>query len=697
MIEFFIQRPKFAMVLSIVMTIVGMLTMLSMSVSLYPEVAPPTINVTLAYPGADHNTIRDTVAAVLEEQINGVEGMIYLDSKSSNDGSYIGRVTFEIGTDPDKAVTLVQNRVNKAMPMLPATVKQLGVTVQKSSTSMLLTINLLSPNGTYDGVFLSNYLAINLKDSLMRVPGIGELKVLGEKLYSVRVWLDNRKMAAMNVTAAEVAAAIQAQNTTIAAGKLGESPSPQDQVFQYSIQTRGRLKDIEDFENIVIRAEPGGGLLRLSSIARVELGSKAYNANAKWSDLDSPLMIAYQAPGANALLVAAGLRDRLEELSANFPQDMEYDVAFDSTQFIKASIDEVVETLYIAVFLVIAVTFLFLQNWRATLIPSLAIPVSLIGTFVVMQAFGMNINTISLFGLILAIGVVVDAAIVVIENVERLMQEKNMEAGAATSQAMKEVTSPLIASALVLIAVFVPVSMAPGMVGILYQQFGIAIVASTLISTIVALTLTPALCAVLLKPQALATRGPFGAFNRFITSMEKGYGGLVGFLGRRLLLTLVLFGGLLGAIAYLGGSLPSGFIPEEDKGSIIADVSLPEASTLDRTEAVVDELTIQIEAIPGVARVISARGFSLLKGALATNAAMLIITLDDWSERQTPELSQNAVLGEVRGVLAANRDIRGLALTTPAIPGLGNVSGLTYHRIDRAGTAKLYSGVDGAP
>ncbi|WOH36947.1 multidrug efflux RND transporter permease subunit [Thalassotalea fonticola] len=685
MIEFFINRPKFAIVISIVMTLTGILTMLKMPVSLYPTVTPPTIMITATFPGADHNTIRDTVASVLEQDINGVENMIYMDTKSANDGTYIGRVTFDIGTDPDRAQSLVQNRVNKALPKLPGIVKQLGVTVQKSSPSMLVSVSLYSPNNTYDDVFLSNYVTLNILDQLLRVNGVGELKMLGQKDYSLRIWIDNEKMAGFGITDTEVSNAVAAQNATISAGKIGESPNPQGTTFQYTIKTKGRLKNVEEFEEIVVRVMPDGSDIRLKDIARIELGSKAYMAQASWSDKPSPLLIAYQAPGANAIVVANEVKAKMKDIAKSFPDDIEYDIAFDSTTFISASMNEVYKTLFEALILVAIITFIFLQNWRATIIPLIAIPVSLVATFLVFQMMGIDINTISMFGLILAIGIVVDAAIVVIENVERLMHEEHLPAKEATSKAMKEVTAPLIASALVLMAVFVPVSLAPGMVGILYAQFGVAIVASTVLSTVVALTLTPALCATLMQVKPLATKGPLGWFNRFVDTTREKYGWLVNFLGRRLLLTMVIFVALLAYIGYLGKTMPTGFIPEEDKGNFIVDVSLPEAATLERTIEQVNEMTRQIEAIPGVARVVSASGFSMLKGALATNSAMLIVSLDDWSLRKTPELSLMSVLAQTRGLLAGNKEIKGLAITTPAIPGMGTSSGLSIVLQDTMG------------
>ncbi|WP_440876346.1 efflux RND transporter permease subunit [Thalassotalea sp. PLHSN55] len=685
MIDFFINRPKFAIVIAIVMTLAGLMTIVNMPVSLYPSVAPPTIKVTAFFPGADHNTIRDTVATVIEQQVNGVEDMIYIDSKSSNDGSYIAKVTFEIGTDPDEAQTLVQNRVNKAMSKLPGIVKQLGVTVAKVSPDLLLTLNVYSPNGTYDDLFISNFVSINIKDPLLRIRGLGELNIIGEKNYSVRVWLDNEKLSALKVNPSEVSAAIASQNTTVAAGKLGESPSVDEQVFQYAIQTRGRLKELEDFENVIVRADSFGGLIRVKDVARVELGAESYSSSSRYKSYSSPLVMGYLSPGANSIEVATAIKKELKELEKGFPDDLEYAISFDSTEFTLASMDEVYKTFFEALFLVGVITFLFLQNWRATLIPLIAIPVSLIATFVVMQSFGMDINTISMFGLILAIGIVVDAAIVVIENVERIMHEEHIDAKPATSKAMKEVTAPLVASALVLMAVFVPVSLAPGMVGILYQQFGVAIVASTIISTIVALILTPALCAAMMKVEPLKETGILGFVNRIINGMNKGYGGIVGFLGKRFFLTISIFIAVLCYTGYLGNNMSSGFLPVEDKGTFLVDVTLPEATTLARTQKVVEKVTADIEAIPGVKATASGSGFSILKGALSTNSALIIVTLDTWSERQTPELSLNAIVAQAQGAMSQYKELRSLPLTMPAIPGLGATSGISLILEDTLG------------
>ncbi|MGV2986589.1 efflux RND transporter permease subunit [Vibrio sp. E150_011] len=685
MAEFFINRPKFAIVLSIVMTIAGLLTLAKMPVSQFPNIVPPSIEIFAVYPGADHNTIRDTVATVVEQEINGVEGMIYLESKSNNDNTYLAYVTFDIGTDPDKAQVLVQNRVNKAMAKLPEEVKRQGVTVEKVANSILMTVSPYSPEEKFDNLYLSNYASLNIKDALLRVEGVGKVQVIGEQNYSMRVWLNPEKMAARHVTASQIANAIAAQNTTVAAGKIGERPTAGNQVFQYTIQTKGRLLDAEEFENIILASNNDGSFVHLKDVARVELGAETYAAIATFSGKDSPILAIYQAPGANAVQVAEDVRSTMENLSKRFPQGMAYEVSYDSTTFIKVSMDEVFETLYIAVFLVIAVTYLFLQSWRATLIPAIAIPVSLIGTFVVMAAMGIDINTISMFGLILAIGVVVDAAIVVIENVERLMEEEHLDAKSATSKAMKEVTAPLVASALVLLAVFGPVSIAPGMVGQMYQQFGVTISVSTIISTIVALTLTPALCAVMLKHEEKKKRGILAAFNKLVTTVTGGYVSSVSFLGRRLVLSTCLFAAILGGIYTLVVTTPTDFIPAEDQGSFIIDVNLPEASALDRTDLMVDQMVNELSSLDGIKHVIAAKGYSLLKGASSPNSGMMIVVLDDWSERPNAEQSEFALVAQAQAIIDKNSDVSGMAFSMPAIPGLGNAGGLTLQIEDLNG------------
>ncbi|QBF83754.1 multidrug efflux RND transporter permease subunit [Shewanella maritima] len=685
MVEFFIKRPKFAIVLSIVMTLAGLMSLIRMPVSQFPNIVPPSIEVFAVFPGADHNTIRNTVATVIEQEINGVENMIYLESKSNNDNTYLAYVTFAIGTDPDKAQVLVQNRVNKAMAKLPEEVKRQGVTVEKVANSILMTVNPYSPNQSFDNLYLSNYASLNIKDALLRVNGVGKVQVIGEQNYAMRVWLNPEKMAAKAITAGEIADAIATQNTTVAAGKLGERPSTGQQVFQYTIQTQGRLVNAEEFENIILRANNDGSFVTLNDVATIELAAEQYSAFATFGANDSPILAIYQAPGANALEVAQGVRQEMERLSKRFPQDMDYAVTYDSTTFIEVSMDEVFETLYIALGLVIVVTFLFLQSWRATLIPTIAIPVSLIGTFAVMAMLGIDINTLSMFGLILAIGVVVDAAIVVIENVERLMADEGLAAPQATSKAMKEVTAPLIASALVLLAVFGPVSVAPGMVGQMYQQFGVTISVSTIISTVVALTLTPALCAIMMRHEHPKTTGFLGMFNRCVTRVTQGYVGSVGFLGKRLALSAALFAMLIAAIAVFGNKLPSDFIPAEDQGSFMVDLNLPEASSLDRTDVMVNDMLAKIEQLDGVKHIVAAKGYSLLKGAASPNSGMMIVVLEDWTERTRPEQSEFALVAQTQALIDANSDISGMAFSMPAIPGLGTAGGLTLQVEDLQG------------
>ncbi|PMJ99267.1 multidrug efflux RND transporter permease subunit [Vibrio sp. 10N.261.55.A7] len=685
MADFFIKRPKFAIVLSIVMTLAGLLTLMKMPVAQFPNIVPPSIEVFAVYPGADHNTIRNTVATVIEQEINGVEDMIYIESKSNNDNTYVAYVTFAIGTDPDKAQVLVQNRVNKAMAKLPNEVKQQGVTVEKVANSILMTVNTFSETNEFDNLFLSNYASLNIKDALLRVSGVGKVQLIGEQNYSMRVWLNPEKMSAKGISSNDIAHAISAQNTTVAAGKLGERPSPGNQVFQYTIQTKGRLADATEFENIILRADNKGSIIYLKDVARVELAAEQYAAFASINEYDSPIMAIYQAPGANAIQVSEDVRAAMATLSERFPDGMDYKISYDSTEFIKVSMDEVFETLYIAVALVVIVTFLFLQSWRATLIPSIAIPVSLVGTFVVMAMMGIDINTISMFGLILAIGVVVDAAIVVIENVERLMEEKHLDAQTATSEAMKEVTAPLIASALVLLAVFGPVSVAPGMVGQMYQQFGVTISVSTIISTVVALTLTPALCAIMLRHEEKPTSGFLFRFNQAIEKLTQGYVSSVNFFARRMIVAAGLFIALIAGTGFLANQLPSDFIPSEDQGSFMIDVNLPEAASLDRTDKMVKDMIQKVKSLDGVADVVAAKGYSLLKGAAASNSGMMIVVLENWSERQTPETSEFAIVAQAQALIDENIDITGMAFSMPAIPGMGSASGLTMQVEDLNG------------
>ena len=683
--EFFIHRPKFAFVISIVITLAGLLSMPLLPVAQFPDIAPPTIQVSAAYPGANAEVVRDAVAGPLEAGVNGVEDMIYMSSKSAADGSYRLSITFAVGTDADMAQVRVQNRVQRAMPKLPEEVKRLGVSVDKRSSNMLMVVNLGSPNGTFDPLFLSNYASINVKDSLARIRGISDVRILGDLEYGMRIWMNPNQMASLGITTQDVVNAIREQNVQVAAGQVGAPPSPDNQQFQYTLQVRGRLTDHSEFGNIIVRAREDGAAVYLKDIARVELGSQSYSAYGQVDRAPSTVMAIYQQPGANALKVATAIRDEMEVLKTRFPKDLDYAILYDSTRFVEASIDEVYKTLLIAIALVILVVFLFLEDWRSTLVPALAIPVSLIGTYAFLYAAGMSINTVSLFALILAIGIVVDDAIIVIENVRRIMDDEGLPPVAATSKAMKQVTGPIVATTLVLLAVFVPVALMPGITGRMYSQFALTLSMAVIISSINALTLSPALCATLLKPGERKLTGFWGSIDRGIRSLTQGYSRWVGFLVRKLGLAGLVVMLLFALIGYLAISLPKGFIPNEDQGYFMVDVQLPDASSLQRTKKVLDELTEMALSEPGVAHIVSVPGFSLLNGSSTSNSGMMIVNLDSWGQRDTPQLHQKAILGQIRRKLFAYPYANAMAFEVPPIPGLGQTGGVEFVLQDTLG------------
>ncbi|MCK5819817.1 MAG: efflux RND transporter permease subunit, partial [Psychromonas sp.] len=621
--QFFIHRPKFAFVIAIVLTLAGALSIPMLSVTEFPEIAPPQINVTTSYRGANAETVKSTIAQAIESSVNGVEDMTYMSSSSANDGSYSLSITFSVGTDADMAQVNVQNRVTKVMAKLPAEVQQAGVSVKKKSSNMLLVANLNSPNGTFDSLFLTNYANINIKDALARQPGVSEVQIIGAMDYAMRIWLNPDKMSSLNITTEDVIASIKEQNIQVAAGRIGASPASKDQRFQYTLQTRGRFQKAEEFEKIIIRANPDGSKVYLESVARIELGSQSYDAEGKFNQKPSAIIAIYQSPGANALDVSAAIKKELSRLESNYPSDIESIVAYDTTESVSASISGVVETLIIAVFLVVFIVYLFLQDVRSTLIPAIAIPVSLIGTFAFMLAIGMSINTISLFALVLAIGIVVDDAIVVIENVTRLMEDEGLSPTDATTKAMKEVTGPIIATTLVLLAVFAPTAVMPGITGQMYAQFSITICIAVLISSINALTLSPALAATLLRTPKKHNKGFHFFFNKYFNKLTKSYTQLISVLVRKLVLVGVVFSILVGLLIYLGGTTPSGFIPLEDKKSFLVDIQLPDGASLNRTEEVMTELVDITRNEPGVENVIHSSGFSILTGSIASNGGLL--------------------------------------------------------------------------
>lgn len=680
---FCIRRPRFAFVVSILITLAGLLALPLLPIAQFPDVAPPTINVSASYSGASAEVMRDSVAVPIESQVNGVEGMEYMSSTSGNDGSYSLTVTFESDYDDDIAQVNVQNRVQEATPSLPEEVRRNGVVVRKQSSNMLLVVNLFSPEEKFDQLFLANYGEIYLKDELARVPGVSDVTIFGNQNYAMRIWLNPDRMASLDVTVQDVIAAVQAQNLQVAAGQLGAPPTGKDQQFQYNIIAQGRLEKPQQFEEISIRADPSGGMVRLKDIARIELGSESYAAYGQLDNKPSAVIGIYQLPDANALSVAQGIHAKMQELEKNFPEGLEYGILYDTTLFVEASIDEVVETLVIALILVILVVFLFLQDWRSTLIPGIAIPVSLIGTFAMMLALGMTINTITLFALVLAIGIVVDDAIIVVENTQRLLSE-GLAPKEAALESMREVTGPVIATTLVLMAVFVPVMLMPGLTGKMYQQFAITISGAVLISSINALTLSPALCAVLLRPGkegevgGVSERGMFGWFNKALHKTTEFYAGLVRRLVGVPLLVVASIGGLVFACYWLFTSVPTGFIPDEDQGAFILHVQLPDGASLERTGPVVDQVTDILLKEDGVIHAVGVPGFNMLANSAASNAAMMFAILKPWDERKTRETSQFAIMQRVQQKVAAIPGAQIMAIAIPPIPGVGSVGGFEF-------------------
>ncbi len=672
----FISRPKLALVISLVLTIMGSIGFLVLPVAQFPDITPPVVNVSTTYTGANAETVENAVAAPIEAQVNGVDDMLYMTSTSSDNGSYSLNITFEVGTNPDIASVNVQNRVAQAMASLPAEVTQSGVVTQKASTNMLLVVTLTSPEGTYDDVFLSNYASINIKDALARIQGVGKAEVLTDLKYAMRMWMDPNRMAALSITPGDLIAAIREQNVEVSAGQVGAPPVPGEQAFQYTIKTKGRLTTVEEFENIVIRTGEAGSVVRLKDVARVELGSQFYAASGFFNGTPATVIGIYQAPGANAIAVSERVRAELERLSRTFPDDVKYEVPFDSTAFVEQSLNDVVNTLILTFILVISVVFLFLGSVRATIIPAVAIPVSLIGTFAFLLVFGMSLNTVSLFALVLAIGIVVDDAIVVVENVERIIAEEGLAPPEATRKAMGQITAPVIATTLVLLAVFVPVTFMPGMTGRLFSQFAVTISTAVVISSINALTLSPALCALVLKPRSGPPKGLVAAFEKIIGGMRGGYMAVV----RRLLRVPVLSLVIIAALSAAGGSIFSttskGFIPLEDNGYLFVDVQLPDAAALNRTEKLTERVNEKIAAIEGVQSTVLVNGYSLLNGGLITNGAMIIVVLEPWDDRQTETLGADAILARILDIADQEAGASIVAFNPPPIQGLGMSAGV---------------------
>lgn len=680
----FINRPKFAFVISIVITLAGIIAMGVLPVNMYPEITPPQVQISTVYPGASAQVVEESVIRPIEEQINGVEDMMYIESSASNNGAAVITVFFKVGTDGDIAQVNVQNRVALATSSLPGEVTRQGVNVKKQSSSMLLGVNLYSKQEGIDQLFLSNYATNYLVEPLGRIKGVASAQVMGEMTYSMRAWLNPERMTSLNVTVTEVQQALQEQNMIVAAGKFGASPTLPNQQFEYSIQARGRLKSAEEFGQTVIRAQESGNFVRLSDIARVELGAEDYSTQARLNGNESAFLVIYQLPDANATEVASLVKAEMAKLSERFPEGLEYVVPYDTTKFIYRSMEEVKVTLFQAVALVILVVFIFLQNWRATIIPTLAIPVSLVGTFAFMLLMGYSINTITLFGLVLAIGIVVDDAIIVIENVERILKEEQLPIKEAVTKAMEQVSGPIIATTLVLLAVFVPVAFMPGITGELYKQFSVTISFAVIISSINALTLSPALCSVLLSKEHMKPIAWLQPFERVIKRSTVGYTNTVSFLLKRVARVGVFAALLFVTAGWLTTAVPTAFLPNEDQGYLFVDIQLPDAASGNRTQAVLDEISKIITDDPAVDNLISVSGNSLIGGA-GSNNGLAIIILKDWEERTTPELGLRQIIPRLMGQLWAMPEAQIMVFNPPPIPGLGTTSGFEFKLQDSEG------------
>ncbi|SFI40303.1 multidrug efflux pump [Pseudomonas guineae] len=701
--QFFIQRPIFAAVLSLLILIGGAISLFQLPISEYPEVVPPTVVVRAAFPGANPKVIGETVASPLEQAITGVEGMLYMSSQGTADGKMTLTLTFALGTDLDKAQVQVQNRVTRTMPTLPTEVQRLGVTVDKASPDLTMVVHLTSPDDRYDMLYLSNYAALNVKDELARLDGVGDVQLFGLGNYSLRVWLDPNKVASRNLTASDVVNAIREQNRQVAAGSLGAPPSDAGNSFQLSINTQGRLVSEEEFENIIIRAGDNGEITRLKDIARIELGSSQYALRSLLNNKPAVAIPVFQRPGSNAIEISDAVRSRMAELKQSFPQGVDYEIVYDPTIFVRGSIEAVVHTLLEAIILVVLVVIVFLQTWRASIIPLAAVPVSLIGTFAVMHMFGFSLNALSLFGLVLAIGIVVDDAIVVVENVER-----NIGLGKtpveATKQAMKEVTGPIVATALVLCAVFIPTAFISGLTGQFYQQFALTIAISTVISAINSLTLSPALAAVLLKSHdapkdrfskvldKLFGGWLFTPFNRVFERASLGYVGTVKRVLRGSGIALFLYAGLIG-LTYLGfANTPSGFVPAQDKQYLVAFAQLPDAATLDRTEAVIKKMSEIAGKHPGVANTVAFPGLSINGFTNSPNSGIVFTPLKPFDERSDPSMSATAIAAELNAQFSEIQDAYIAIFPPPPVQGLGTIGGFRLQVQDRGnlGYDELY-------
>ncbi|CRL52632.1 MULTISPECIES: efflux RND transporter permease subunit [Pseudomonas] len=701
--QFFISRPIFAAVLSLLILIAGAISLFQLPISEYPEVVPPTVVVRANFPGANPKVIGETVAAPLEQAITGVENMLYMSSQSTADGKITLTITFALGTDLDNAQVQVQNRVTRTEPKLPEEVTRIGITVDKASPDLTMVVHLTSPDKRYDMLYLSNYALLNIKDELARLGGVGDVQLFGMGDYSLRVWLDPNKTASRNLTATDVVTAIREQNRQVAAGALGAPPAPNATAFQLSVNTQGRLVSEEEFENIIIRSGDNGEITRLKDIARVELGSSQYALRSLLNNQPAVAIPIFQRPGSNAIEISNEVRDKMAELKKNFPEGMDFSIVYDPTIFVRGSIEAVVHTLFEALILVVLVVILFLQTWRASIIPLVAVPVSLIGTFAVMHLFGFSLNALSLFGLVLAIGIVVDDAIVVVENVERHIElgETPVE---ATKKAMREVTGPIIATALVLCAVFIPAAFISGLTGQFYKQFALTIAISTVISAFNSLTLSPALAAVLLKSHSapkdrftkvldkLLGGWLFRPFNRFFERASHGYVGTVARVIRSSGIALLLYAGLMVLTFFGFAHTPTGFVPGQDKQYLVAFAQLPDASSLDRTEDVIKRMSDLALKQPGVESAVAFPGLSINGFTNSPNAGIVFVTLKPFDERKDPSMSAGAIAGALNGQFAGIQEAYMAIFPPPPVQGLGTIGGFRLQIEDKGnlGYDELY-------
>jgi len=677
--RFFIDRPVLAIVVSLFLLLIGTLSLVQLPVGEFPNIALPTVQVNANYLGASSDIVEESVTAPIDQQVNGATDMLYINSVSGDDGSASIAVTFALERDPDLAAVEVQNRVAQANSQLPAEVINAGVTVRKQSPDTLMYLALYSPDETYDPLFISNYGFVYVVDELKRVKGVGDVRVFGSD-FGMRVWLKPDRMASLGITAADVAQSIREQNLQVPAGQVGQPPATRGQSFQYSLRVQGRLIEVDEFADVIVGSKPDGSFIRIRDIGRVELGARSYSNVSQLDGKPAAAISIALVPGANALETAHLVKAELARLATAFPKGLDYRIVYDSSAFVEASVEEVVKTFFEALLLVLIVVFLFLQNWRTTLIPMLAVPVSLVATFAAFQLLGFSINTLSLFGMVLAIGIVVDDAIVVVEAVEHNMRQ-GLGVRDATIKAMDEVQGPVIAIALILAAVFVPMGFIPGVTGQLYKQFAVTVAVSTMFSALVALTLTPALCMMLMKPHE-DSHGPlarfFKAFNSGFDLLNVRYGATAAVLARRTLMVMLTMGALIVVIAGLFRSVPTGFVPDEDKGAVFMQVVLPDAASQERTVAVLERVVGITRAVPGVESVVSVSGFDLISGTAASNGALVIVKLTPWGERQSADLHASAIVGRLYYATKDIPEALVMPFNPPALPGMGSVSGFSF-------------------